>query len=128
MQSSRYAGFYPRMLAHNIDLVLLLPLFYGLGTFISANILLLISCWGLYTSYHIVFEVSGWHGTPGKKFQGITIASDIGQSLRISQIIWRNLAKIISVLLLFAGIVLIAVDKRNRGLHDRLAGTVVIFS
>jgi uncharacterized RDD family membrane protein YckC len=128
MKSIRYAGFYPRMLAHNIDLVILLPCFYGLGAVIADNTWLLVSCWGLYTTYHILFEACAWHSTPGKKLQHIRIASESGVIPNVPQVIKRNITKVISVVLLFAGVILIALDKQHRGLHDRMAGTVVIFS
>jgi len=123
-----YAGFYPRMLAHNIDLVLLLPLFYLAGSFISNNQLLLTVCWLLYTLYHIAFEMSKWKGTPGKKLQHMHVATVGLSQAMLKQVIVRNCLKVVSILPLFAGVVLMAVDSKHQGLHDRLARTVVIFS
>lgn len=128
MPSTRYAGFYPRLLAHNIDLVVLLPIFYLLGAWIPNNLLLILACWILYTLYHVAFELSKWQGTLGKKFQGMRVMNGQGQGATIQQIILRNATKLISIMPLFAGVILIAVDARHRGLHDRLAGTIVIFS
>ena len=51
-----YAGFYPRMLAHNIDLIILLPLCYLMGYFVESNITLFILCGALYIIYHTIFD------------------------------------------------------------------------
>jgi uncharacterized RDD family membrane protein YckC len=123
----KYADFNARMLAHNIDLVILLPFFYLIGWFTENNLLLILSCWVCYTLYHILFEFSRWHATPGKKIQKIVVVDAQGTPTNGKQIISRNLTKIISILLLFAGIIMIAFDAKRRGLHDRLAKTVVIF-
>ena len=123
----KYADFNARMLAHNVDLIVLLPFFYLIGWLIEDNILLIVLCWCFYTMYHIIFEMSQWNGTPGKKFQKLEVTNFDGNPASILQIIYRNMIKIVSILILFAGVIMIAFDEKKRGLHDRLAKTVVIF-
>ena len=123
----KYADFNARMLAHNVDLIVLLPFFYLIGWVIEDNILLIVLCWCLYTLYHIIFEISQWSGTPGKKFQKLEVTNFDGNPASVAQIIYRNMTKIVSILILFAGVIMIAFDKKRRGLHDRLAKTIVIF-
>ena len=123
----KYADFNARMLAHNVDLIVLLPFFYLIGWVIEDNILLIVLCWCLYTLYHIIFEISQWSGTPGKKFQKLEVTNFDGNPASVAQIIYRNMTKIVSILILFAGVIMIAFDEKRRGLHDRLAKTIVIF-
>ena len=123
----KYADFNARMLAHNVDLIVLLPFFYLIGWLIEDNILLIVLCWCFYTMYHIIFEMSQWNGTPGKKFQKLEVTNFDGNPASVGQIIYRNMIKIVSILILFAGVIMIAFDEKRRGLHDRLAKTIVIF-
>ena len=123
----KYADFNARMLAHNVDLIVLLPFFYLIGWLIEDNILLIVLCWCFYTLYQIIFEMSQWNGTPGKKFQKLEVTNFDGNPASVAQIIYRNMTKIVSILILFAGVIMIAFDKKRRGLHDRLAKTIVIF-
>jgi uncharacterized RDD family membrane protein YckC len=127
MPNLKYADFNARMLAHNVDLIILLPFFYLIGWIIKDNISLVSLCWCFYTLYHICFELSQWHGTPGKKFQKLLVTNFDGNPASFRQIIYRNMAKIVSILILFAGVIMIALDTKRRGLHDRMAKTVVIF-
>ena len=55
----------------------------------------------------------------------IVRASD-GSKIGIGRSIVRFLAYIQAMLILFIGFFMVAFDKRKQGLHDKLAGTVVI--
>ena len=126
--SKHYAGVYPRILAHNIDLVILLPLFYVIGYFVPENCVLFLYCGLLYFFYYILFESISWRGTIGKKLLKIKVDTDTGKGhIEFRQVVLRNLLKILSAGLLLSGFVLIAFDQKKRGLHDRIAKTVVIF-
>ena len=129
MVVKNYAGFHPRMLAHNIDLILLLPFFYLIGYFVEQNLLLFALCILLYITYHTIFEMSAWRGTPGKRLQNIRVESDSKQyELDFKNALLRNAGKILSALPLFYGFIMVVFDQRKRALHDRLAKTVVIFT
>jgi len=127
-RNRNYAGFYPRMLAHNIDLVILLPLCYSIGYFVDNNLTLFGLCGLLYIIYHTLFEMSSWRGTPGKKILKIVVIveSEV-ENLTFKQVLVRNVSKGLSALLFFAGFIMVFFDRKKRGLHDRMAGTVVIF-
>ncbi len=123
-----FVGFYPRMLAHNIDLLILLPFFYLISYFIPQNALLFSLCSLLYIIYHSIFEASGWKGSFGKKLQRIRVESGTGQKkLAFIQVLLRNAFKVLSTALFFSGFIMVIFDPKKRGLHDRMAGTVVIF-
>jgi len=123
----KYAGFYPRLLAHNIDLAIMLPFLYLFSYFIESNRVLLFVCLLFYMIFHMAFELSAWKGTPGKKIQKIKIWSGESDPRVFQRIAIRNATKILAILLLFIGILMLIFDEKRRGLHDRLAGTTVIF-
>ena len=69
-----------------------------------------------------------WQGTIGKKLLKIKVeADDDMRDIKFQRVVSRNLFKVVSIGLLFSGFVLIMFDQKKRGLHDRMAGTVVIF-
>lgn len=119
-----YASFWQRLLAHNIDLILLLGLFYlyslipGVG--FDAAIYFLI-----YVFYYSIFELSNWKATPGKKWTKLKVVNHAGRFGSLIAIPLRNTTKIISLILFFAGFAMINFNKKKQGLHDFIAGTVV---
>ncbi|MCP4457743.1 MAG: RDD family protein [Cytophagales bacterium] len=124
-----YAGFHPRMLAHNIDLLVLLPVFYLIGYFVEHNFLLFILCILLYIIYNTIFEMSSWRGTPGKRLQKIKVQADsIENEVTFKHALIRNAAKTLSALPFFYGFVIVVFDQKKRGLHDRMAKTVITFA
>jgi uncharacterized RDD family membrane protein YckC len=89
--------------------------------------------------WELLFEVSvllvtmlfwkRWRGaTPGKKFVNIKIvdASTLGE-IKNKQALTRSLGYIASTLILLIGFFMVAFRSDKRGLHDLLAGTVVIY-
>ncbi|WP_297443658.1 RDD family protein [Sulfurimonas sp.] len=70
-----------------------------------------------------------WRGaTPGKKFVHIKIVdAKTLQDLDNTQAITRSLGYIVSMALFFIGFLMVALRKDKRGLHDLLAGTLVIY-
>ena len=77
-----------------------------------------------------IFFVIGfwtWKGqTPGKMLFGIRIVMTDGSPIGLRTSILRYVGQIIGALLLFVGFLMIAWDRRKQGLHDKLAGTVVV--
>ncbi len=122
-----YAGFSARMLAHNFDLIILLPFFYLIGEYVENNFMLVGLCFALYVIYHSVFEMTKWRGTPGKKLQKMKVTDAEGQELSVLRVFGRNILKILSALIVFIGFAMISWDPKRQGLHDRLAGSIVIF-
>ncbi|EDZ61242.1 membrane protein containing RDD domain [Sulfurimonas gotlandica GD1] len=70
-----------------------------------------------------------WRGaTPGKKFVHIKIVDAITlQDIDNKQAITRSIGYIVSTLALMIGFLMVAFRADKRGLHDLLAGTVVIY-
>lgn len=123
---TNYAQFHHRLLAHNVDFVIILFLFFSINWIfpnLNHDFLLII---GVYFSYHIVLEASPFGKTLGKKMLNINIYCENGIKPTVFQIIIRNIAKIVSLLLFFGGFAFILVDRKRRGLHDVIAGTMLI--
>jgi len=70
-----------------------------------------------------------WRGaTPGKKFVHIKIVdAKTFKDIDNKQAITRSFGYIVSTLTLLIGFIMVAFRKDKRGLHDLLAGTVVIY-
>ncbi len=138
-----YAGFWRRLLAFFIDYLLfsallapLLFLIYGRGYF-----LWLAEVDGLFEIYGVadlliskllpfLLLVMLWRrlgATPGKILLDCRVVD--AQTLEVLSLrtaIIRAGAYIISALPVYLGFIWMAVDKRKQGLHDKLAGTLVL--
>ena len=63
--------------------------------------------------------------TPGDRLMGIRVYSDSADRIRIRQAFVRYWAMLLAALPLGAGFIPVLTDDRRRGLHDRIANTVV---
>lgn len=70
-----------------------------------------------------------WHGaTPGKRFVHIKIVdAKTFEDIDNKQALTRSFGYIVSTLAFLIGFIMVAFRKDKRGLHDILAGTVVIY-
>ena len=76
--------------------------------------------------YHIVMECGARQGTYGKRLLQIRVCDMEGERLTFGHSAGRNLAKIFSMLTLCIGYLYIFFNKKQQGLHDVIAGTLVI--
>jgi uncharacterized RDD family membrane protein YckC len=65
--------------------------------------------------------------TTGMRLMTIRVVTTDGEHLQLRRALWRLAAALLAAVPFFAGYLLILVDDRRRGLHDRLAGTIVLF-
>lgn len=136
-----YAGFWERVLAFIIDYIVMLLLFsYGISPMITHNsvdldagnemalfdilIQLLVLFVGLL--YCALLESSRLKATVGKLLVGIQVTDLQGQQLSFLRALGRHLGKYISLLLFGIGFLMVAFNRRKRGLHDFMAGSLVI--
>ncbi len=141
-----YAGFGPRLIAYFIDGVILLalsllPLLVAVfslypsfrdGTNPSSISMLIASACGLIMSlaglgYQLYFVgVKG--ATPGKRIMKLKVVLQDGQyPIGYGKAFLRLIGYAISGMICYIGFLMILFDKeQHRGLHDRIAGTVVI--
>lgn len=133
-QGWAYLGFWRRAIASIIDNILMmvlgivLALIFALGISDSKAAELIANILGWITG--IVFVLGFWiarNATPGKMVFKAEIrdARTFGKP-RIGQYILRYVGYIPSTLVLGMGFIWVAIDKRKRGWHDIIAGTVVV--
>ena len=101
----RYASFSQRLLAQNMDLLPMLLLLYLFSQFVPHSRVDWLLIVGIYLFYHLPFELSKWHSTPGKKYTHLQITDLTGNKPAKSRIIARNLMKVVSIVFLFLGFV-----------------------
>ena len=83
----------------------------------------------LYLLWTVGYFVTFWTTTgqtPGCRALRIRVRSSGSESLRPRRALLRFAGLTLAALPLFAGFLLILVDDRRRGLHDVIAGTVVV--
>jgi uncharacterized RDD family membrane protein YckC len=76
--------------------------------------------------YEAGLTASPLSGTLGKRAVGLRVVTQQGERISFARSTGRYLAKIVSGLLLLVGFLMVAFTERKRGLHDMMAGTVVI--
>lgn len=142
-QTPVYAGFWLRFAAALIDSVLMslvfLPLGFLLGIVLSAtasnqdpdlmlgangliNVVSVIADW-LYSS---LLESSPWQGTVGKRIVGIRVTDMNGNRISFGKATGRHFGKMLSSLICLIGFIMVAFTEKQQGLHDMLAGTLVL--
>ena len=64
--------------------------------------------------------------TPGMRMMGLLVSTAQGETPSVGRSIVRVVGLALAIIPLFAGFLPVLVDDRRRGLHDLLAGTVVL--
>ena len=149
-----YAGFWKRFIAYLLDSIILaiplfivsiifavlingiaMSLFFGdssMGSNPALDIMFVIV--GLIPSvlifilcllYFAVFESSSWQATPGKKIIGIKVVDIQGERIALGKALLRNVGRIASSILCI-GYIIIGFTQKKQGLHDMIAGTLVV--
>ena len=104
-----YAGFWIRLAAWLIDVVLLSIISWGI-----VNVAYFIGLWA-------------WRGqTLGQMVANVKVVRTDGKPVDLRTAVLRFLGYIVCVLTLGIGFLLVAFDNRKQGLHDKIAGTYVI--
>ncbi|MFI5030521.1 MAG: RDD family protein [Reyranellales bacterium] len=76
--------------------------------------------------YEAGLTASPLGGTLGKRAVGLRVVTEQGERISFARSTGRCFAKIVSGLLLLIGFLMAAFTERKRGLHDMIAGTVVV--
>ncbi len=104
-----YAGFWIRLAAYLIDVILL--------AFVS---------WGIVNVFYFI-GMWAWKGqTLGQMITNIKVVRTDGKSCDLRTSALRFLGYIVCGLTLGIGFLIIAFDRRRQGLHDKIADTYVI--
>lgn len=76
--------------------------------------------------YYAGFESSRSQATPGKLLMRIVVTDLEGNKPTFARATLRQFAKIISTLIFFLGFLMIGLTKKRQGLHDKIAGCLVL--
>ncbi len=75
--------------------------------------------------YSATLESSAWQATLGKKIVGLKVTDADGHRLSFARATGRHFGKFLSNIL-FLGFILAGFTEKKQGLHDLIAGTLVI--
>jgi len=139
--------FLERLAAHIIDSILmivillsLLPTLFhffemlvknknepvGGGLVVSVIILYLFWPLILRVLYSTIYEGTGLNATPGKFIMALQVVDDHDHGLSFARAMVRNLAKVISALILYFGFLMVLFNSDRKALHDNMTQTKVI--
>lgn len=148
-----YAGFWKRLAAFILDTIILSIAFKLIGTFFGISAAeeamkqqmlggtsLLDAYRGFYMHtwvystlttvitwlYFATLESSAWQATVGKLALGIRVTDNAGHRISFARGLGRYAAKLLSYIILLIGFLMIAFTARKQGLHDFIAGTLVL--
>ena len=144
--TTNYATFWQRVAAYLIDWLLMMAVFCPIGIAMGAmgalaeqgggdaarvastgvqlivNLVSIVAGW----LYYALLESSSWQGTVGKKVLGIRVVDLNGNRISFGKATGRYFAKMISSLICGIGFIMAAFTERKQGLHDMIAGTLVL--
>ena len=142
-QTPSYAGFWMRVLAYIIDSLIMSFVFVPFGIVVGVvlvttgadensplyqlvnlgtNGVSIVAGW----LYHAFMESSSWQGTVGKKALGLRVTDLDGHRISFARATGRYFGMILSGMICFIGFVMVAFTEKKQGLHDMLAGTLVL--
>jgi uncharacterized RDD family membrane protein YckC len=136
-----YAGIVTRALALAIDAAaltigfavvsavvgLILSLFTAVRITEPGAVLGTVGAWTLVVAGYFTLFWTLAGQTPGMRLMRVQVLDAEGGCPRLARSAWRFVWMLLAAIPLFAGYLLVLVDERRRGLHDRLAGTTVRF-
>lgn len=76
--------------------------------------------------YYASFESSRSQATPGKLLMRTVVTDLDGNKPTFARVTLRHFAKFISAIIIFIGFLMIGLTKRKQGLHDKIAGCLVL--
>ena len=133
-----YAGFWKRFAAAFIDLLIaaviggfagpIVGLLYAASTGTVVGIEFVGQIVGTLVGwiYFSSFESSAKQATLGKMALGIKVTNIDGTRIGFGKATLRHFGKIVSLLTLFIGYVMVAFTEKKQGLHDKMAGCLVV--
>ena len=136
-----YAGIVSRTVALAIDagaltvgfavasgvIGLILSLFTAVEVDSPGAVLGGVGLWSLVVATYFVLFWTLAGETPGMRLMAVRVSNGAGDPPTLGQALRRLVGMVLAALPFFAGYLLVLVDDRRRGLHDMLAGTVVVY-
>ncbi len=139
-----YGGFWIRVVAYIIDGIILNIAFGVVGAILGISLIPAdpatmdpaeaMSQMGTFQAvavvgswlYFALMESSARGATIGKMALGLRVVDEQGQRISFLRATGRFFAKFVSALILLIGYLMVAFTDRKRGLHDIMAGTLVV--
>jgi uncharacterized RDD family membrane protein YckC len=84
--------------------------------------------WSLVVAGYFVLFWTLAGETPGMRLMALRVSNDAGDAPGLGQALRRLVGMVLAAIPFFAGYLPILFDDRRRGLHDMLAGTVVVYA
>lgn len=146
-KKTKYAGFWLRLAAYIIDSIIILAvyfilsfitgLFMGISSSVTEINMISGGLWFLYASIQMLFVVAVWlyyaimestkyQGTLGKIILGLKVTDMKGKKISFGRATGRYFAKIISSIIFMIGYLMVAFTEKKQGLHDMIAGCLVL--
>ena len=120
-----YGGFWIRVGAYLLDAILLvivqLILQQAMDNQTQASLANAVFGWLYFAGCESMLS-----GTPGKLVLGMRVTTMSGGNISFLRATGRYFAKILSALILLLGFVMVAFTANKQGLHDKIAGTLVV--
>ena len=146
---SPYGGFWIRVLAFLIDRVVIAAIFSPLAIFFALRMVAelqqlprhspeqlgpilqfvaIVAPLGLVVQwlYEALLASSTWQATVGKRVLNLKVTDEEGYPISFEHATGRFFAKMLSALTLCIGFLMVAFTARKQGLHDMIAGTLVM--
>lgn len=145
-----YAGFWVRIFAALIDLVVTTPIFLAVLYIVGINLNEIITSEQLMSgnmpertrdhtivdfisyviliSYSVYFITSKKQATPGKMLMNIHIETTEGQKLSVNRAFARFLASVVSLSFFGFGVIMIAFTREKTAFHDLICKTRVVYN
>jgi uncharacterized RDD family membrane protein YckC len=121
-----YAGFWIRFVGAIVDGLILVGIGFLVGLVADAITYRFIVGILIGITYHVGFWVANDGATPGKMAVGIKVQMANAQPIDVGPAVLRYVGYLICYLTFFIGFFMIGFTAQKRGLHDYIAGTVVI--
>jgi uncharacterized RDD family membrane protein YckC/type II secretory pathway pseudopilin PulG len=140
----KYAGFWIRYVAVFIDNIIVqvvsgvvgfaigIIMGIGMGSFIKEHPLMpgivgfvlgMVLSWG-----YFIFMTYKYQATLGKMALGLKVYSTKSENLSLRQVVLREtVGKIVSAIILYIGYIMAGFGDKKQALHDKIAGTVVVY-
>ena len=119
------AGFWIRFVAIIIDSIIVGGVIFALAM-VSPSLSLV--GYLLAIVYWVYFPSSDMMGTPGKSLLGLKITDNDGNQISVGTAVMREiLGKFVSAIVLYIGFLIVGFSDKKRGLHDMIAGTLVVY-
>ena len=124
--SREYGGFWIRLVAAIIDGILLAIVQFVIRLVIDDTTATSLISTVIGWLYYAGMESSANQATLGKRALGLQVTDLSGNRIGFGRATGRYFAKIISALILLIGFFMIGFTEKKQGLHDMIAGTLVV--